>query len=264
MPITRSAGPPELISGAEVLSPSRAHEWSPGLEPAGAVHAEVFASSADASGAAASLAFASDHLRAATPDPLADTPDERLWLWVQDREALRRTGRPYRPGLPRRLRHRLVHVEARTAEDALFALEEGLRCRELAFVVGEITGNPRALDMTASRRLGLAAEKHGVPFWLVRLDARRDLSSARQRWDVRSATSPEPHWNSAAPGVPSWRADLFRARRHPPGTWILRDDGALSAERAVEDRLERVAMSSVPATVYAFDTSSQHDKVGKC
>ncbi|MBB4856828.1 protein ImuA [Novosphingobium chloroacetimidivorans] len=233
MPITNVADRPELISGADVLSPSRANEWQPGVSAIGPIHTEIFARADDAAGAAVSLAFAMDHLQAATPDPLADTPDERPWLWVQDREALRRTGRPYRAGLPRRLRHRLVHVAARTTEDALFALEEGLRCRELAFVIGEITGNPRALDMTASRRLGLAAERHGVPFWLVRLDFRRDLSSARQRWDVRAAPSPPPRWNPEAPGVPSWQAELFRARRHPPGRWTLRDDGALAAERGV-------------------------------
>lgn len=232
MPTTSPTDPPELITGAEVLSPSRANEWQPELPPTGPIHGEIFAPADDATGAAVSLAFALDHLRAVTSDPLADTPDERLWLWVQDREALRRTGRPYRPGLPRGLRHRLVHVAAQTPEDALFALEEGLRCRELAFVIGEITGNPRALDMTASRRLGLAAEKHGVPFWLVRLAAKRDLSSARQRWDVRAAPSPLPRWNPEAPGVPSWQADLFRARRHPPGSWVLRDDGMLVAERA--------------------------------
>ena len=73
---------------------------------------------------------------------------------------------------------------AATPEDALFALEEGLRCRELACVIGEIAGNPKALDFTASRRLSLAAERHGVPLVLVRLDAARDLCSARMRWQV--------------------------------------------------------------------------------
>jgi protein ImuA len=219
------------VMASAVLSPSRAAEWRPGLVPSGPAHGEIFASGDDTSGSALALAFARDHLQATAPDPLADTPDERPWLWVQDREALRRSGRPYRPGLPRALRHRLIHVAVRTPEDALFALEEGLRCRDLAFVMGEITGNPRALDMTASRRLSLAAEKHGVPLWLIRLDAKRDLSSARQRWSVQAAASPEPRWNPAAPGTPSWQADLFRARRHPAGTWMLRDDGAMVADR---------------------------------
>ena len=246
---TLAQAPPEplgeFISAVDLACPTRAAEWRPGLSPAGqTVHGEVFASGNDTVGAALALAFARDHLAAAALDPLADSSDERPWLWVQDREALRRTGRPYRPGLPRALRHRLIHVAARSAEDALFALEEGLRCRDLAFVMGEITGNPRALDMTASRRLGLAAEKHGVPLWLVRLDARRDLSSARQRWAVQAAASPEPRWNPAAPGTPSWQAELFRARRHPPGTWVLRDDGALVAHRAPSPPMAEDASSA--------------------
>jgi protein ImuA len=152
-------------------------------------------------------------------------------LWVQDRAAVRLGGRPYHPGLPGWLRHRLVHVEARTPEDALFSLEEGLRCRDFAFVLGEIAGNARALDFTASRRLSLVAEKHGVPLWLVRLDAQADLSSARMRWRVQAAPSLLPEWDDVAPGPSSWQAELFRARMHPPGKWTLRDDeGRLAAD----------------------------------
>ncbi|MGZ3266407.1 MAG: hypothetical protein ACXWI4_11735 [Croceibacterium sp.] len=134
--------------------------------------------------------------------------------------------------MPEPLRHRLIHVVAKTPEDLLFALEEGARCRDLAFVIGELAGNPRALDLTSSRRLSLTAEKHGVPLLLVRLDAARDLSSARMRWQVRSAPSSAPRWNAYAPGSPRWHAELFRARGHTPGEWILRDDGqVLSADR---------------------------------
>ena len=179
-------------------------------------HAELFASSSEATGAALALAFALDQ---------AGQDDQRPWLWVQDPAALRLSGRPYRPGLPPALRHRLLHVAAASPEDALFALEEGLRCRDLAFVIGELAGNPKALSFTASRRLSLVAEQHGVPLWLVRLDAAHDLSSARMRWEVRAAPSLAPRWNAAAPGAPAWHAELFRARSYPPGEWILRDDG---------------------------------------
>ena len=181
-------------------------------------HAELFASSREGSGAGLALAFALDQ---------ADPHDQRPWLWVQDAAALRLSGRPYRPGLPPALRHRLFHVAAKSPEDALFALEEGLRCRDLAFVIGELAGNPKALSFTASRRLSLVAEVHGVPLWLVRLDAARDLSSARARWQVQGAPSLAPRWNPAAPGAPAWQAELFRARNHPPGEWILRDDGTV-------------------------------------
>lgn len=219
-------------SGLAHLS-SRAPRWRPGLATDGqlAHHSEVFGSSREASAAATALAFAADALAAAEPPPGAEAEDRRALLWVQDKAALRMGGRPYRPGLPPAFRHRLIHVACDKPEDALFALEEGLRCREVAAVIGEIGGNPRALDFTASRRLTLTAEKHGVPLWLVRLDAARDLSSARMRWEVAAAPSPPPRWNRAAPGTPAWQAELFRARAHPPGTWTLHDDpSGLAAE----------------------------------
>ena len=199
--------------------------WTPG-QGADCLHGEVFASSREGAGAGLALALALDRLAAQAAAPGADWPDERRWLWVQDGQAMRRTGLPYRPGLPGPLRHRLVHVAAEKPEDALFALEEGVRCRDFAFVLGEIAGNPRALDFTASRRLSLAAQRHGVPLWLVRLDAARDLSSARMRWQACAAPSPRPRWNAHAPGRPAWRASLFRARNHPPGEWTLCDDAS--------------------------------------
>jgi protein ImuA len=211
--------------------------WAPGQD-CDCRHTEIFAAAGEASGAGLALAFALN--RAAADDragpasvPQADDfdqkrwadhkpwADQRPWLWVQDKAARRLGGRPYRAGLPQALRHRLLHVAAESPEDALFALEEGLRCRDLAFVVGEIAGNPRALDFTASRRLSLAAEKHGVPLWLVRLGARRDLGSARMRWEARAAPSPPPRWNGHAPGAPRWHADLFRAHTFQPGHWTL-------------------------------------------
>ncbi|WP_298168197.1 hypothetical protein [Novosphingobium sp.] len=210
---------------SRVLSGAKSARWRPGLAT-GCRHAEVFAPAGEASGVALALALARDAL-------CTDAEDQRPWLWVQDKAALRLSGRPYRPGLPPHLRHRLIHVAAATPEDALFALEEGLRCRDLAFVIGEIASNPRALDFTASRRLSLAAEKHGTALWLVRLDARSDLGSARMRWRVAAATSPPPRWNPQAPGRATWSAELFRAHTFQPGHWTLRDeDTALAAEPA--------------------------------
>jgi len=224
------------------LSKAREAHWRPGLadQP---LHSEIFADGGDASGAGLALALARDARVAGTiKDPLAEPEDRRQVLWVQDARAIRRSGRPYCHGLPSELRHRLIHVEAKTPEDALFALEEGLRCRDLACVIGEIVGNPRALDFTASRRLSLAAEKHGVPLWLVRLEAEPDLSSARMRWRVEATTSVAPQWNSDAAGTSAWKAELFRARNHAPGEWILsNDDGRLSAQRSAANIDEAAA-----------------------
>ncbi|MEN7536396.1 ImuA family protein [Aurantiacibacter flavus] len=205
---------------------TRNPRWHPGAAPA--LHSEIFAASSDGGGMGALLALAGAALRQRERGRV----EERALLWVQDKAAIRLSGRPYPPGLPQALRHRVIHVAADSAKDALFALEEGLRCRDLACVIGEIAGNPKEMSFTASRRLTLAAERHDVPLFVLRHDARLDLGSARMRWQVRSAPSVPPLWDRGAPGHPSWHAELFRARGHAPGEWTLRDDGhALGAER---------------------------------
>ena len=225
-----------LPSAADLaaVSASRTARWRPGLGDAS--HSEVFAGSAECAGAAVALSLALDDWRMRDRPEIGEAEDRRAVLWVQTRAAVKLGGRPYRPGLPREVSHRLIHVIAEKDADALFALEEGLRCREIAFVMGEVVGNPKVLDFTASRRLSLAAERHGVKLWLVRLDARPDLSSARLRWRVEAAPS-SPHGpNTQAPGTPAWHATLFRARAHAPGEWILTDDGrALSAARSRDE-----------------------------
>lgn len=212
------------VDSASALIRTRLPRWKPGL--VAPQHSEVFARGDEAAGAGLALSLARDAMKVAAQDITPAQEDRRQVLWVQDAKAVRLTGRPYVHGLPAELQHRLIHVEAKSPEDALFALEEGLRCRDLAFVLGEIAGNPRGLNFTASRRLSLAAEKHGVPLWLVRLDADTDLSSARMRWKVVSAPSAPPRWNRVAPGHATWQAELFRARAHPPGEWSLSDDGS--------------------------------------
>lgn len=230
MPSTSFRPSPARVLGRAAPEP----RWRPGLA-AQPFHSEIFAPASEASGAGLALALARDALTS-----LGESEDTRQILWVQDRQAIRRGGRPCLAGLPPAWRHRLIHVAAATPEDALFALEEGVRCRDLACVIGEIAGNPRALSFTASRRLSLAAERHGVRLWLVRLDADPDLSSARMRWRVVAAPSPSPRWNAAAPGTATWHAELFRARAHAPGAWMLRDDHTQLAIAADPD-IERAA-----------------------
>ena len=228
-PLDRAVAPHSVPTGrafaARTRLTRRGRRWRPGLS-AQPLHSEIFACGREASGAGLALALARDALAAT-----GAVEDRRQVLWVQERAAMRLGGRPYLHGLPADLRHRVIHVAAKTPEDALFAMEEGLKCRDLACVIGEIAGNPRKLDFTASRRLSLAAEKHGVALWLVRLDASPDLSSARMRWRVVAAPSLPQRWDGDAPGAARWRAELFRARGHLPGEWMMSDaDGSLHAE----------------------------------
>jgi protein ImuA len=152
---------------------------------------------------------------------LAQLDSSKPLLWVQERMAILESGRAHPPGLPMQ---NLLHVEARDARDALWAMEEGLRCSCLSTVIGELWGDPRALDFTATRRLAVAAERSGTPCWLVRLSGSANLSGARMRWRIASAPSLINDFDSKAPGLPAWDAELFRARRTPPGRWSVASD----------------------------------------
>ena len=165
---------------------------------------------------------------------LAEVDTAKPILWVQDRMAILESGRVYPPGLPTR---DIIHVEARDVRDALWAMEEGLRCSGLSCVIGELWGDPRALDFTATRRLAVAAERSGVAAFLIRLGGHANLSGARMRWRIASAPSLPNPLDQRAPGAPAWDADLFRARGMPPGRWTLSHDaGALHLVAEPGDR----------------------------
>ncbi|MFP5329806.1 MAG: ImuA family protein [Alphaproteobacteria bacterium] len=149
---------------------------------------------------------------------LAQAGRERPVLWVQERMAILESGRVYPPGLGGM---EFIHVEARDARSALWAMEEGVRCAALSAVIGELWGDPAALDFTATRRLAVASERSGVPCWLVRLNGTANLSGARMRWRIASAPSLAHPFDPRAPGAPGWDAELFRARGSPPGRWKL-------------------------------------------
>ena len=149
---------------------------------------------------------------------LAQLSTGKPLLWVQERMAILESGRVHPPGL--RMQN-LIHVETRDARDALWAMEEGLRCSGLSAVIGEIWGDPKALDFTATRRLAVASERSGVAAFLIRLGGHANLSGARMRWQIASATSLANDFDPRAPGLPAWDAELFRARGMPPSRWIV-------------------------------------------
>jgi protein ImuA len=136
---------------------------------------------------------------------------------------------------------RLLMVTARREEDLFWAMEEGLRCPGIAAVLGET----RAADPTAGRRLSLAAEKSGVPAFLLRPQPGPTQSVCATRWRIASAPSP------STPGLgdlggPRWRIELRRNRFGTPS----------AAERSswlVEWNDETHSLSVVPQ---AFDGSA--------
>ncbi|MEZ5778039.1 MAG: hypothetical protein R3E44_06725 [Paracoccaceae bacterium] len=144
-------------------------------------------------------------------------------LWVQDRLSSSETGRPYLAGIgviP------VIRVDVTRGADVLWAMEDGLRCKGLSAVIGEIWGNPPALSFTATKRLALRAEANGIPCWLIRRAASPDLSAARDRWRVASLPSAPHPDDPQAPGDPRWRVELFRSRHARPGEWVASYDRA--------------------------------------
>jgi protein ImuA len=169
---------------------------------------------------------------------------EKPLLWVQERMAILEAGRLHPPGLASQ---DLIHVEARDARDALWAMEEGLRCPGLSAVIGELWGDPASLDFTATRRLAVAAERSGVACWLVRLGGAANLSGARMRWRIASEPSLPHPFDFKASGPPAWGAELFRSRGAPPGRWSIAYEAdrfhrlAATGDRALAEIGRRVA-----------------------
>jgi protein ImuA len=108
----------------------------------------------------------------------------------------------------------LVLVRAPRTQDALWAMEETLRCP----AVGAVLLVAGALDLTAARRLQLAAEAGGVLGLLLRPNEDGAApTAALTRWRIGAAPSDStsPH----AIGDPAWSLDLLRCRGGRPATW---------------------------------------------
>jgi protein ImuA len=123
----------------------------------------------------------------------------------------------------------LVLVQAPRPVDGLWAMEEALRCPGVAGALLAL----RSLDLTAARRLQLAAEAGGAVGLLLRPDEEdaAGASAALTRWRVGAL----PGTGSAAHdlGDPRWRLDLLRCRGGKPGRWHVVWRGA--AERLEPD-----------------------------
>ena len=130
----------------------------------------------------------------------------------------------FAPGLATAGLHpdRVIYVEAGRDRDVLPLIEESLRQKGLAAVVGEVM----RLNLTASRRLQLAAEASGVPALILRrwwTVAEKDLTTLPTAAVTRWRVAPVPSQAMPAPGLgrPRWRVELVRCRGAEANFWIL-------------------------------------------
>ena len=105
---------------------------------------------------------------------------------------------------------KLILARAARWPEALWAMEEALRCPALGGAV-LMAGAGQGLDLTATRRLHLAAEAGGVFGLLLRPDGAAGASAARTRWHIAPL---------ASDAAPRWRLTLLRQRGGAPaGPW---------------------------------------------
>ena len=167
-------------------------------------------------------------------------------LWVAEDMALAESGVPYGPGLDDLglAPERLVTVAAAKSREVLWAAEEALGCRGIGVVIGEVR-SPR-LDLTATRRLSLAAARGGGLALLLRHVQGPEPSAAATRWIV--AAAPSDAVRPAGPGPPRFVLALARSRRGHPGTWVVEWNG-------VEQRFDLAPAHRVPVAQAALDRS---------
>jgi protein ImuA len=159
-------------------------------------------------------------------------------LWIGPRRNL------YPPGLAAYgvEADRVVFVEVRKEKEALWVLEEALKCEGLAAVVGEV----REVGWVVSRRFQLAVEQSRVAGFLLRDRPRsRQPIAAVARWEVAPLPGGK---DSGMPGVgfPRWSVELLRMRSGHTGKWELEwregkfhSVGADVAETARVEKLQR-------------------------
>lgn len=137
--------------------------------------------------------------------------------WIAEDMALAESGAPYGPGLDQfnLAPERLLTVGVAHRRDLLWAMEEALRCRATAAVIGELRHCD--IDAVAVRRLSLAAAESGALALLLRAKPLSDASTAATRWIVGAAVASPAH----GLGPPRLAAHLVRNRRGPVGSWIL-------------------------------------------
>lgn len=139
--------------------------------------------------------------------------------------------------------------------DTLAILRAGvdaLRCSGLGAVIMEVPGQARELDLTATRRMTLAAETSGVTPILLRSRAKPMPSAAYSRWSVESA--PARSFPANAPGYPAFATTLTRRRDGVAGvSWDMEWDRDTTSLRPLtpnaQDSIAPVSGAAFPLAV---------------
>jgi protein ImuA len=169
---------------------------------------------------AAATAFALALLAGASP------PRPAPLLWVQERQTIAETGRPYGPGfLPYTIApEMLVIVRAKGPLEALTAAEMGLEEAGLSGVIVELPARLPSDMLKLTKRLSLRAEARAVPCLMLHATPVPTDTSAATRWMV--AARPPRLTVTGSVTLPDWALTLDlvldRNRFGPLGRWAVR------------------------------------------
>ncbi|MCP5412331.1 MAG: DNA repair protein [Alphaproteobacteria bacterium] len=133
----------------------------------------------------------------------------------------------------------LVMVRAPRPADALAAAGDILACPHVGALLLEMEANPKVLDLTASRRLALAAETSGAGLVLLREGARETPSAAHTRWRARAAPS---HPDDDDWGRPRFAVELVRHRSGGVGKFLME----WKSEHGCFDAADHGAVAAAP------------------
>jgi protein ImuA len=133
--------------------------------------------------------------------------------------------------------HKVIFINLRKDKDALWVMEEALKCPGLKAVVCEVA----ELDFKQSQRLQLAVEQSRVTGFVFRNANKLSATACAARWHVKSLPSTDL---GGLPGIGflRWQVELLKVRNGQPGQWILEwKDGHFAPDRQVPVLEERKA-----------------------
>jgi protein ImuA len=137
-------------------------------------------------------------------------------LWCMTQRHAQEWGRPYGPGLVKAGLDpaRVLIVETRTADEAAWALEEGLK--SAALIAG--LAQTEIKTPLIARRLGLAARAARTPCFLLTGHGEAKIPGTLTRWRIATEASAHIPFDTGAgfgggtPGPACWRLSLERSR----------------------------------------------------
>jgi len=168
-------------------------------------------------------------------------------IWAGEDALFAEEGAPYPVGLAQfgLDPSRLIVIRAKKRDEALWAAEQALGAAG-AVVICALAGGGKPLDLKATRRLLLFAEKNNSRCLLMRPPA--EASAAWTRWRVSPAPSAAD--DDELLGPPAYRIELTRNRAGPAGATFTLDwnaDARCFAERSALARDRSAAPLDGPA-----------------